>query len=75
MPSVQMRGFIVRDFPSRAVQQFVAAERGIAPCSTGFVRRGLRRHRPRHLNSDVGLLRYRISWYDSPEVTDDDFHS
>jgi len=34
-------------------QQIVPGERGIALPSTSFVRRGLRAHRPRHLNSTV----------------------
>jgi hypothetical protein len=41
-------------FHQRATQQFVAGERGIAPFSSCFVRRGLNADRPRHLNSIVG---------------------
>jgi hypothetical protein len=46
-------------FHRRATQQLVAGERGIAPFSTSFIRRGLNAARPRHLNSDVRLL----SWF------------
>jgi hypothetical protein len=43
-------------YDSRAVEQIVAGERGIAPFSTSFIRRGLNAARPRHLNSTVGPL-------------------
>ena len=56
MPSVQMRGFIVRDLPSRAPQQVIRVDGGMrafhrSSCGAG------RRFRPPPTNSSVRLLR------------------